>query len=97
MLGKAAPNLVLVEAGARPKVGHLGDEALGDQHVVRLQIAVDQGFAARLLVVEVSEARRDALHELEVRERPVVIQVVRTCRHQQLFERPSRAELEHDA
>ena len=70
---------------------------IADQHIVGLQVAVDQGLAARLLVVKVAKARRDALSDLVVRMSPVVVEIVLGCGHQELFERAALAELEHEA
>ena len=97
VLREAAPHLVLVEASALPKIGYLGDEALGDQHVVRLQVAVDQGLATRLLVVKVPETRGDTQRDLVERVFPVVLEPVRGRGHQQVLQRAPFAELEHEA
>ena len=72
-------------------------EIVADQHVFGLEVAVKERLAARLLVVEVPEARGDAHGDLEEGLAPVVVELVRGRRHQDVLQRAPSAELEHEA
>ena len=85
--------LVQVHLARAPKVGNLRSEALVDEHILRLEVTMDDG---RPLAVQVRHRTRDAARHRQLVPRP---REGGACRLvlEDARERPVRAQLEHDA